>query len=177
MAKKLSGQSTNCPDNVESVRIIQKLSGQPKNCPDNPETVQIIQKLSGQLKNCPDNSKTFRTIQKLSGNSQTVRTIKKLSKQSKNCYNLQQFCDFFQVLRAFVAKSSMSRFTHFIRKVFVKILLSGKFLLFLTLVTAPIIFFRRTKTQSYKETKLQSYRMWGFHPYILTLLVLIQVHG
>ena len=38
-------------------------------------------------------------------------------------------------LRAFVAKLSMLRFKHFIRKVFaMKILLSGKFLLFLTLL-------------------------------------------
>ena len=43
-------------------------------------------------------------------------------------------------LRAFVAKLSMSQFTHFIRKVFaMKILLSGKFLLFLTLLHVPAL--------------------------------------
>ena len=42
--------------------------------------------------------------------------------------------------RAFVAKLSMSRFTHSIQKVFaMKILLSGKFLLFLTLQVVVVI--------------------------------------
>ena len=54
---------------------------------------------------------------------------------SKNTWN-------WQVLRTFVAKSKMSRFTRFIRKVFAwKILLPGKFSLFLTLALGNIKIF------------------------------------
>ena len=125
----LSGQSKNCPDNPKTVRTIQKLSGQSQNCPNNPETVRTIQKLSGQSKNCLDNPKIVRTIQKLSRQSPNSRDDPKTFQAIQKTFRTIQFS------RAFVAKSSKSRFTHFIRKVFaVKIMLSGKFLLFLSLV-------------------------------------------
>ena len=127
--RKLSGQSTNCPDNLETVRTIQKLFGQSRNCPDNPKTVRTIKKLSGHSRNCPDNLETVRTIQKVYGqfkncpdNLETVRTIQKLPERL-------YLSSFTRICREIV------NVAHFIRKVFaVKILLSGKFLLFLTLI-------------------------------------------
>ena len=79
MVWKLSGQSTYCPGNLETARIIQ-LSRQLKNCPHDWKT---IQKLSGQNRNCPDNLELVWIIQHFPNDSKTVRTIQRLSNNSK----------------------------------------------------------------------------------------------
>ena len=57
---------TNCPDNLEKVWMIWKLSGQSRDCLDNLETVRPIHEMPLLFKNSPDNPETVWIISKLS---------------------------------------------------------------------------------------------------------------
>ena len=134
MFLKASRWSEKCPDNMKSVWMIWKKFRKF-------ETAQIIWKVSRcDLWSVHVIWEVFRWYAQCLGDLESGWMISKMSRSSVKCalctsdYKFRFFLWLAFFLHTFVSNSTMLQFTCSIRKNFVwKILLSGKFLLFLTL--------------------------------------------